>query len=786
GPWAIGRVESEPSPVPDQAELKLAITRLLQGMASTSPIVLIFEDLQWADPASISLIEYAASSLADSPVGFLLTWRESDLAGGPTASGLRAFSRLPNLIRIDLAGLDDRAAGDLAASLGRPLPAAEISAINRRCDGNPLFIRELVAGGGVSAEGCRRRSTLSDTVMDRVERLHSAAAPVLAAAALFRAPFTADELAPLCDAGPDTVQEVLSSAVRADVLREVDPTDGSYRFRQTLIAEVLAAGQLAVDRARHHEAIGHHLLETGGPSYEVAHHLSKSPSPDDRLLAARTALAQFHRQVDARMLAELDDYIGIGAAAVERLEGRGPRRNRDQFGIDALGYFSWRAWVDGQPIEWLENGRQCLWRALEHASVPAGRAATRTKGSTAHEGHPQSGQHRSDDEPVERLERATMNMIGFPAQPVGATRTSSFIALTGEDVEKLGEAIERLGADSPARWAAQIHLAHLNAFGKPGPNGRAKALRDVVKSATTARRRLKPDGSATVLKMVVTRFYDAMEPEARLSMLSDIDKLAPGTRTKLFVTRYAYPTLLELGRTYEAERDTEATLLQAAQHGDPFLLSEARLLWIRHLIWAGQLDVADEELDRALADWTGLGLPEPVPLVRQRRTLRLLRRTPLGRGHGPDSHHQLLVDRVGAPELAMRLAKMGDNKRAIECLEALLGTATIGHSGLSDLALMAAAAALVGHEKAAVTTHDLLVEHGDEPVVRPDGSVIFGPASLYAGLAARAAGREADAARLFEAGLRAVRRYGGSPTSVEVIVNDFDQASTSNRLPTNS
>ncbi len=786
GPWTSAGRSSGRSKNFDSAEIMLAVTGLLEQLSAKTPIVLIFEDLQWADAGSISLINYAASSLADSPVAFVLTWRETDLPAGTVSAGLRELSRLPALIRLELGGLDSRSIGELASILGRPLTVEETESVNRRSDGNPLFVREMLAEEDLTIDGGRRRSTLVDTVVDRVERLHPDANAVLSAASLFRTPFTLEALAPICDPeiDPETMQEVLNAAVRAGVVREVEPTIGSYGFRQSLVAEVLASGLLGVSRATRHEAIGHFLAKVDGLSFELAHHLSKSRAPEDRLLAARAAIALFNDSTDGHRLAELDDYIRIGGDAVHRVRAVG-QDDLDEFTIDASHYLSWRSWVDGRPNEWLDNGRRSLGLALD-ATTPAGtKTLQRTK--SAERGSRTAGPSwRPEGEDGQtRLERAVFNLIGAPVPPVGATRTAGFIELGNDDVAQLTEAAERLGVDSAARWATQVHLGWLQALGRPGAAGQTKALREAMKLVSGAKRRLGPADSATVLRVLLCRFYDTMEPKARLEVLNDIGQLDACHRNKLFITRHAYPALLEVGQTYDAERRTEAMLHETVEHGNPLLLSEARLLWIRHLLWTGQLDAAAEELDHAIADWRGLGLAEPVPMVRQRRTLRLLRREPLGDGHGPDRHHQLLIDRVDQPELALRLARLGDDRRAIECLDRLMETIGVRHVSLADQALIALAAGVVGHEKAALSVLDLLMPNGDRPVVRSDGSMILGPASLYAGLAASAAGREVDAARLVDSGVRAVQRFGGSPTSVDVVIRDLGTGHLSNRLPTN-
>lgn len=794
----------------DRTEVMLAVTGLLERLAATRPILLVFEDLHWADPQTLSLLSYAAATLVERPVGFLLTWRATDPIPGPTMAGLRELSRLSNLIRLELDGLDGPAVGHLAASAHRRFTPEELEDVRQRCDGNPLFIREVLAnadvdsGSGALGGDRVRWSVLVDAVMGRVDRLHPAAVEVLEASALFNGPFTGDALALVCDAPQETVGEVLSLAVRHGLLQEVDKPIGSYRFRQPVIAEVLASRALATTNAARHGAIGHHLLHGEGPSYEAAHHLARSGSMEDRLVGAQIALTLFHHETDGFRLAEVAEHVAIGRDVLEQLgalnelaapeqPGRADEGGNGTVGtdrtalidlrIDSHSYLSWRGWVEGRPDQWLEFGRRQLSEALDrHPSAGVGRGSARARSTAKQPGR------RPDPPPPgpsDRLERAVMNLIGSPLQPVGPTSTSDFGHLSARDLEDLQTATERLPTDNPARWAAQIHLLHLSALSKPASNGRQKALREAQKVATAARRKLLDQDSAIVLQVLLSTFCDLMDAPAKLSMVADIGRLGHGLRNELFRTRHAYPALLELGKTFDAERRTETTLHRATRDGNPLLLAEARLLWIRHLLWTGQLDVADDELDQALAHWASLGLGEAVPLLRQRRTLRLLRHHPVSTGHGPDYHHQLLLERSSRAELAFRLARIGDQRRANECLDGILEAAAVSPLSLADSALVAAASIMANHEKAALTMFDLLIPFGDQPVARADGSAIIGPASLYAGLAAAAAGNETAAVELIEAGRVAVNRLGGSPAAAEALIAELRGQLRSNRLPTN-
>ncbi|MGB5756043.1 MAG: hypothetical protein WBM50_03945, partial [Acidimicrobiales bacterium] len=783
GPSVAASLGQPPVIGSDQAEIMLAMTRLLERLARRAPVLLLFEDLQWSDHESVALLNHAASTLADSRIGFLATWRDTDIAARRTAAAMRELARLPSLIRLELVGLDHSAIGELAQSMGRQLATDQILDVQRRTGGNPLFVRELLAHADMAVGRGHQWSKLIDTVVDRVARLHPLAVPILEVAALFEHEFTSDVLTSVCGHRSQTVQEVLDAAVRSRVLDEDHLMPGTYHFGQPVVAEVLAAKLLATTRAEKHEAIGRHLLEAGGPGHGVVHHLSRSRSAEDRLLAARIALASFNRGGDDHRPAAMDEYVRLGGQARRRLQRDGAEPVGADVELDELGYLSWRDWVDGRPGDWSSSARRWLERALElRPTASAGRGHT---GTAAAETDRRTLDLLGAERPDERLERAVMNIIGQPLQAVGPTMTAELVTMSESAIEAVTEAADRLAVDNPVRWVAKIHLSYLGGLTKPGLAGQTNALGEARKLGNTARRRVRADSGALVQQAVLIRFCDVLEPEVTLSMLEELAWSHPGRATELFVLRYGYPAMLGLGRTVEAANRTEEVLERVTAGANPFQLAEARLLLIRHLLWTGRLDVAEEELDRAMADWGRLGLGQALPLVRQRRTLRLLRRRPLATGHGPDGHQQLLVEPAGPSELALRLARIGDDRLANDYLDAMVETATVSHLSLSDQALVAAAALVVGHEKAALTVQDLLMPYGDRLVVRPDGSVVLGPASLYAGLAARAAGDEKAATALIETGSEAVRRLGGSPASADVVVNHLRPPGRSNPVPTN-
>lgn len=771
GPSVAG-VLSAPTDVPyESSEILLAVTRLLKRLAERSPVVLIFEDLQWADPKTVSALHYAASTLAELPIGFVLTWRETDVATESPATNLRELARLNPLIRVELEGLDDRAIVDMASAVGRPLSAEETEHVHQRCDGNPLFVKEVLAHPDLMPAKGRRRSTLIDVVLDRVERLHDDARSILAAAALSRRPFTPDLLTQLCDRGADVVQQVLGRAVRGGVLDEVERPDGAFRFHHPVVAEVLAAELLSVDRSAMHRSAGHRLLSEDGPSFEVAHHLSKSPEPADRLQAARIAIDLLDESApDPKTLIDADEYVhGAETVMTEWPDLRaGPWR--DALSIDIGCYRSWRAWIDGRPDGWEQHAAAALRLALESLNRPP------------------SARSAGDSVDLDRcLGAAAMTMAGKLRYPIGPTRTGTFAKLAPETQELLNEAIERLPNDQVARWVVQIFLQARAADAKPGPAGQRKAVREAAKLLGAARKKLSPADMAQVIGTHLTEFSDTIEPQVRLQLIDEMLDLDPGLPSRLLEVRVGYPTMLDLGRSLDAELMTRKLLDDCldAEVG-VFEATEAQVLMARHLLWTGQLDAADDVISETLTRWQGCGFGEPVTLVRQLRAVRLLRRTPLSAGHGPDEHHQLLAERASSPELSFRLARLGDITRAGQCLDRMLEFVGARQISLSDQAFIAMAAGLVGHEKAALMVLDMLKQSADQPIARADGSVIFGPASLYASLAASAAGRAQEAARHLEAAAAAIQRFGGSPASLHVVTSGLVSSEDSNQDPTNS
>jgi hypothetical protein len=141
---------ARPSPIADlgaaRFQLNQAAAGLLRRLVEARPLLVVIDDLNWADVPSLSLLAFLAAELKDARLVVVGTYRDVELvAGRPLADTLGALAREPAVERISLGGLDR---DGVAALIGRTIGArpAEplVDAVADRCGGNPFFITELL------------------------------------------------------------------------------------------------------------------------------------------------------------------------------------------------------------------------------------------------------------------------------------------------------------------------------------------------------------------------------------------------------------------------------------------------------------------------------------------------------------------------------------------------------------------------------------------------------------------------------------------------------------------
>lgn len=268
------------TPPSEPATLRLqlfeAVARLLEGATETGPLVVVVEDLHWADESTRHLLRFLAGALTDAPVLLLATYRTDELdRRHPLRPFLAEVGRLPGVTRLEIGGLSrDEVAELLTRLLGRVPSAVATDLVHRRSEGLPYFVAELA---GSAARGCvDMPDTLRDALNVRVQRLSDRAQETVQVAAVagHRVAHLLLELA--SDRSPAELDADLREAVDAAILT-VD--DDGYEFRHALLREVVHEDLLPGRHTRLHARFATLLeerpeLAPGGAATEIAHHWS--------------------------------------------------------------------------------------------------------------------------------------------------------------------------------------------------------------------------------------------------------------------------------------------------------------------------------------------------------------------------------------------------------------------------------------------------------------------------------------------------------------------------------
>ena len=236
------------------AQLRLfeGLLELLDLLSEEQPVVLVLEDLHWADRSTRTFVDFLARSLRRERVVLVLTYRSDELhRRHPLRTLLSELDRLERARRIELEPFDrEELAEVLADILGEPPSSKLVERLFERSEGNPLYTEELLAAG-LDGRGAAPQ-TLRDAFMLRIERLSpdaQAAARVIAAGRALDEPMIAE----VSGIEPDALHLALREAVAEQVLVACEPTRLS--FRHALLREALYDDLLPGERSELHLAL---------------------------------------------------------------------------------------------------------------------------------------------------------------------------------------------------------------------------------------------------------------------------------------------------------------------------------------------------------------------------------------------------------------------------------------------------------------------------------------------------------------------------------------------------
>lgn len=270
------------------------VLAVLERLSVSEPLVLVLEDLHWADESTLDLVVFLAHAVRDRPILLVATYRSEEVrAGEPLhrqAAGLVGAGMAVSL-QLDPLGRDELGAL-LAATSERPLPAELVSAISERSEGNPFFARELLAA---AARGDTALPPgLRDVLLTSIARLDPNGRAVLRVAAAAGRDVQYGLLAAVMPLGELELAEALRQAVDHDLLAP-DQAAGSFRFRHELFAEAVYTTLLPGEREVLHERLARALTEdprlaaSRAAAAEAAQHWAAAGRPVEALVASLQA-----------------------------------------------------------------------------------------------------------------------------------------------------------------------------------------------------------------------------------------------------------------------------------------------------------------------------------------------------------------------------------------------------------------------------------------------------------------------------------------------------------------
>ena len=255
---------------------------MLRRLAEARPLLVVVDDLHWADVPSLSLLAFLAGELKDARLVVVGTYRDVEvLPGRPLADTLGALAREPVVERIALGGLDRAGVARLIGRTtgGRPAEPL-VQAVHGRCGGNPFFITELLRLlqserrlAAPDAAAAARRDIpvgVQDVLRARLARLPAQTSTLLMVAAVAGRGFDLDLIEAVTGLDDEPALDAAEAAVLAGLVIEDDRAAGRYRFAHALVRETIYEDISRARRARLHARVVDALVATRGPEPEPA------------------------------------------------------------------------------------------------------------------------------------------------------------------------------------------------------------------------------------------------------------------------------------------------------------------------------------------------------------------------------------------------------------------------------------------------------------------------------------------------------------------------------------
>ncbi len=309
------------------------IVRAVHDAARDEPLLVLLDDLHWADVSSLRVLGLLLESVLDGRLLLVATWRDRPVPTGALGAVAEQLSRRHGL-RLSLTGLDADEASRIVEAVAHRRPShRQADALRVRTDGNPFFLLEYarLAGqdGGLDALLAEEDPPhgVADVVARRLERLPDDVRGVLVAAAVIGRDF---DLATLCTAAgldEDTMLDALDLAASAGLVRE-DGVD-RFRFGHALVRDTVYARTSATRRARWHVRLAEALAGVPGREGEVARHWhGAGPGHADKAWRADRSAGH-----EALRLNAYEEAVDLFTSALVALAADPTASTRDEYDV---------------------------------------------------------------------------------------------------------------------------------------------------------------------------------------------------------------------------------------------------------------------------------------------------------------------------------------------------------------------------------------------------------------------------------------------------------------------
>lgn len=338
-----------------------AVAALLAEASDDAPVLLVLDDLHWADRPTILLLRHLVRASEAGALLIVGTYRDTEVAGGSAlADALGDFHRTTGYERIHLSGLDRVGVASLIGPLA-PGDARLADVVWDETEGNPFFVTEIVRhlaeigairqlDGAWHAATSQRRLSIPEGVREvvgrRLARLSEPANRVLSLASAMGREFELHTLAQLAELDEDTLIEALDEAIAAKVLVEPVGLGGRYAFSHTLVRRTLYDLIGTTRRVRLHQRVGEVLErmydgELDVHAAELAHHFREAAGAAD---PAKTAAYAARAGRNALSLLAYEEAAEHFAEAIALTDGAGDIEGAETNDLVlAAGDAQWRA-----------------------------------------------------------------------------------------------------------------------------------------------------------------------------------------------------------------------------------------------------------------------------------------------------------------------------------------------------------------------------------------------------------------------------------------------------------